>query len=270
MVWLLVLLLATDPWPEPPAEVVQIWERGTGVRTGRLRRKYEELKKAEEDLASAKATKLQGTAQKIRAIRKTLSELEKKTPELRREYAQLKTDQFSFTWLDCFDLVPGEIGKLSYPDWDPEKVAPTFEVFQVLGQAEMLLRTGQRITCVRGVPTKGVVDGARVKIEPRLRVTSTTTYPTIVGGTNTVFVLEPFDMTEFNRWLPQLQKTMWRTWTDATGKHTTEARAKKVSEKTVVLEKLEGGEVELSLSSLSVQDRSFLNSTGEQGGTKND
>ena len=44
---------------------------------------------------------------------------------------------------------------------------------------------------LKDIDTSGVVDGQKIKIDGALKVTGTKTYKTMLGGTSTVFVLEP-------------------------------------------------------------------------------
>jgi hypothetical protein len=55
------------------------------------------------------------------------------------------------------------------------------------------LETKEIMLMVKGVSTKGATDGAGFDLPQVFEVTDTETYKTAVGGSNTVFVIEPMD-----------------------------------------------------------------------------
>jgi hypothetical protein len=65
-------------------------------------------------------------------------------------------------------------------------------VMQVIDEDNMLvgLPAGQRLW-VKGFKTEGLTDGKPFRISNIVKVTGTTTYKTAIGGTKTVFVIEP-------------------------------------------------------------------------------
>ncbi len=75
------------------------------------------------------------------------------------------------------------------------------EVVQIIGDTEMLVRLkgpgGEPqsiLTLVRNVPTAGLVDGGGVSLYGTFEVAGTEQYNTAGGGSNTVTVIEPFDV----------------------------------------------------------------------------
>lgn len=74
----------------------------------------------------------------------------------------------------------------------------TAKVVQVINQSEMRVdfRSSKGPVFLRGVPTKGLVDGGIVRINGYVEVIGTETYRTAIGGSNTVFVVEPLLFTD--------------------------------------------------------------------------
>lgn len=52
-------------------------------------------------------------------------------------------------------------------------------------------RPVHEVVWLRGIDTKGLADGSKVELDKPLKITGTETYETIMGGSKTVFVLEP-------------------------------------------------------------------------------
>ena len=65
------------------------------------------------------------------------------------------------------------------------------EVFQVLGNNSILVNMGGTIVKVDNISTTNVVTGTPLELSQSFVVTSQYTYPTVDGGSNTVFVLMP-------------------------------------------------------------------------------
>lgn len=81
-----------------------------------------------------------------------------------------------------------------------------FLVMNVIDEDEMLIRARtlsgvsdfSEPVLIRGISTVGITTDAKVDLRGKFfEVVETWTYATAIGGTNTVFVLEPFDMTGF-------------------------------------------------------------------------
>ena len=69
-----------------------------------------------------------------------------------------------------------------------------FEVFQVIDGDTMLIKNGKEIMCLEGFSTAGIADKDNVRLAALMQVTGTTQYRTAIGGTRTVFVIEPFPL----------------------------------------------------------------------------
>lgn len=115
-----------------------------------------------------------------------------------------KVDLRSFPLIDPTNPVEGQIGTLSkkYPK-GVHLIVVDYKVAQVIGEDEMLVSVGnpnesKQVTLKLCVSTKGVVDGQEIKGVPPgvFIVTGTETYRTANGGSNTVWVLKPFDIEE--------------------------------------------------------------------------
>jgi hypothetical protein len=258
MIGLLFFLMCADSWKEPPPEVLAIWNTRFAKADEHLPKAIAALAQKETDLQAAKRAKAKATKKTLAEAGDLVRRCEMEVKFSRESIENIKTLAFSMPRLNCFDLALGQLGLLSYPDGTVGAQPATFTVLQVLGPTEMLLKTGQKATLVRGLPTDGLVDDGSVTIRQVLRVSKTERYTTTDGATNTVFVLEPHDTSQLDHWLPQLQKTRWRRWTDATGKFSIEARAVDFQDDTVTLRKLDDSEVQLPFSKLSKEDQRFL------------
>jgi len=82
--------------------------------------------------------------------------------------------------LDPETFSRGQIGSL-----------PPFEVEQVLGPREMLVSIDSDFFKLRDVATDDVADDQNLHLKGLFFVCETETYNTVIGGTNTVYVLEP-------------------------------------------------------------------------------
>lgn len=85
---------------------------------------------------------------------------------------------------------PLAVGRIGY--------LPDAEIFQIVDDNMALLSVGSDIVMVRKIDFSAAVDGKGGNVVPMMKVTRTTTYTTTLGGTNTVFVLEPFDIEKYN------------------------------------------------------------------------
>ena len=72
-------------------------------------------------------------------------------------------------------------------------VSHWFNVFNIVNENEMLVQMYDQNVWVRGIPTTGLVDGKRVSLDRVFEVTGMKRYPTAIGGSTTVFVIEPFE-----------------------------------------------------------------------------
>ena len=134
-----------------------------------------------------------------------------------------------------------------------------------------------------GFPTGGATDGVAVRIDSLIRITKTTTYPTAAGGTKTVLVAEPVDMDslkipaderakrhqqaeekqqkekqEADAKQQAVEAAKWRTWTDASGTHKTEAKFSGLLSGNVKLTKRDGSVLTLPLEKLSDDDKEWV------------
>ena len=113
-----------------------------------------------------------------------------------------------------------------------------------------------------------------------MEVTRTETYNTAAGGTNTVFVVEPFDRerlvqilataseaadeqaaaeTKAEREQQEAEEAkLWRTWTSGNGQFTVEAKLLSLAVGKAELEKRDGTAVDVELDILSPEDREFV------------
>ena len=170
-----------------------------------------------------------------------------------------------------------------------------FEVMQVIDDYNMLIAsqrnattvdplnvvetTKERWVWVSGVPTKGIVDDSVVKLEQVFEVVDTKRYAAAIG-TNTVFVIQPFEIQSPDKLLAVLKvepkkpmpkpiepaKPMYgeREWTSADGKFTVEATFIESEDGKVKLRLADKREIEVDVESLSEEDQAYLGEIEEQ------
>ena len=82
------------------------------------------------------------------------------------------------------------------------------KILQIIDSRSMLLEPYSfaadhpKAVMVRGVATSGHVDDGYISITKMLKVIGTIQYTTVIGGSRTVFVLEPFDVEPFRNAIP--------------------------------------------------------------------
>ncbi|MFH1265255.1 MAG: SHD1 domain-containing protein, partial [Planctomycetota bacterium] len=169
-----------------------------------------------------------------------------------------------------------EVGVLraQVPDAGPQSVY----VFQVVDEDSMLIeirysRRDKLVCWLDGFSTNGVVDGDRHSgVAALLEVTGTRQYATTLGGTKTVFVLEPFgldvdpsgDQPAEKRQGGQ-RKTVNqdgarapRLWTDTTSKFQVMAVFVTLVKGPVKLRKSDGAEITVPFERLSKEDKEWI------------
>lgn len=178
-----------------------------------------------------------------------------------------------------------DIGDFGYlPDhvvpFDGEENSWQFKVQQVVDERNMLVKV-TRFSHTRGREAatyliwvvgqyKGVVDDQNVTFNEVFRVTGTKQYPTAIGGSKTVFMLEQFDIAPIVERLKaeaaakQPEKTEtdareeWREWSDATGQFKLTARLISVTDGKVKLEKKDGSVANVPIDKLSEADQTVV------------
>ncbi len=68
------------------------------------------------------------------------------------------------------------------------------DIVQIKNTAEMLVLCDDVYLWIQGLSNAGLTDGVRVAIPDLMLVSERKTYPTVMGGTRTLLVLEPFDI----------------------------------------------------------------------------
>lgn len=116
----------------------------------------------------------------------------------------------------------------------------------------------------------GVIDGQNVTLKSVFRVTGTKQYTTAIGGSKTVFMLEPFDIAPIVERLkaeaaankPAEPKPdavpEFREWSDATGQFKLTARLISVADGKVKLEKQDGSVANVPVDKLSEADQKVV------------
>ncbi|KKL54196.1 hypothetical protein LCGC14_2267800 [marine sediment metagenome] len=124
----------------------------------------------------------------------------------------------------------------------------------------------QKVTAwIRGISTENFSDDTVYTDGRVFHVSGTRTYASTDGGTNTVLVLQPLDVTPFLRPIVQDEGVprpppgiKVRTWRAATGGFSVEAIFVKVSAGQVTLRKLDGTEITLPMARLSEADQQWI------------
>ena len=199
MGWLL-LLSGVVQAGEPPAEVLAVWEAGWAHRTAGAVYCGEPLKRARAKLAESKTMKLPKSQVKKRPA--MVAEAAERVEQIEGEIRKLDAIPWRPQRLLVHKLEVGQIGVLD--------TTLTWVVSQVLGPEEMLVRAffhrSYWTLAVRGVSTAGLVDDRVVDLRQIVKISGTKMYETVIGGSRTVFVVEPWDQTELDKWLPELEK----------------------------------------------------------------
>jgi len=170
------------------------------------------------------------------------------------------------------ELKVGQIGGIAY----------LVDIFQVIDKRNMLIKASDTVIWLQGFDTAGLVDDGRIKLTELLEVVGTRTYEAAIG-TNTIFVVEPFDDTELKQHLAALaaakkrraaeelaaseakieatrqriEVAKRRTWTS--GQYKVEAQFVSFISGKVTLKRLDNGkEITLPMELLSKEDQEFI------------
>jgi hypothetical protein len=82
-----------------------------------------------------------------------------------------------------------KVGKAAYVDY--------IKAVQIIDQTTALGSVGGELAMFRGFSTQGIVDGQVLARNRSVLVTEITNYKTALGATKTVFVVEPFDLDQW-------------------------------------------------------------------------
>ena len=150
-------------------------------------------------------------------VRRAVKQMKAQIEAIRAHFEELQGGALPNRYIYSPKFAAGQLGRIS----------EQLRVAQVVSDSEMFVvpvemvagtgrtpdearrrsytREGERFL-IKGMQTEGFTDGVDInwKILPSVfAVVGTKTYRTAIGGTNTVFVLEPFDMAKIK---PQLEK----------------------------------------------------------------
>lgn len=197
----------------------------------------------------------------------------KQKPAIEAELSRIESGPLVIPKIDAFALRVGDIGWLDYGDHVVGVAPRTFRVVQVLNAEQMLIRTGKRLTLVRGLPTAEIDDGSDVTISKVMHVVGNATYRTAAGGTNTVLVAEPFDHATLMKVISAAaaaekriaseqaaaeKEQQFRTWVSRDGRFTVEARLVSFAGGKATLERRDGKQIDVSPALLSPADNSYI------------
>ena len=111
--------------------------------------------------------------------------------------------------LNANGLNVGAIGNLSFSPNNTGKdrqYKVLAEVFQIISEKEMLVEMYGKIVSVEGKSTVGMVDDQKFHLSGAYHVTGTKKYETAAGGSNTVFVIRPFENDKLIELVKHLQE----------------------------------------------------------------
>ena len=178
--------------------------------------------------------------------------------------------------LDVAVVKVGDIGRLVGCLDSSSGDRITWKVFQVIDGRNMIVQSkidsAEKVVWVSGVNTTGIADKSYQRLGQVFEVTGTKQYGTAIGGTNTVLVLSLFSIQDTDAFIAKFKVERptkkvaatkvdvreLRTWTDATGKFTIQAKFGGLIGGKVLLVKEGGSKVYLTREQLSEADRKYL------------
>ncbi len=152
------------------------------------------------------------------------------------------------------------------------------EIGQILNDKEMFIipyrlkitaytrkiNMGPRIL-FRGWSTKNYTTGQRIISNEWTKVTGTYKYTTVMGGTNTIFIIEPLNIEKLKPFLKidkpnQLKTTLksLRIWTDKTGRFSIKASFMGYLDGKVKLYKENKQTIIININNLSIDDQNYI------------
>lgn len=169
-------------------KVARLRMAAESIRTARLREDQDFMAEYEARLRKAKRGKID--PDNARFARFTYADRREKRRVIQEERAQLaEFEAFVAHWRGACTIIPalpnpprvGDLGELPY-----------IRVLQIIDADEMRVKTRHgRDLWLRGVVTRGHVDGVRLKPAGIFEVTTTKTYTTALGAARTVLAAEP-------------------------------------------------------------------------------
>lgn len=136
-------------------------------------RRSQDTKKLQEQLDRAKKKK---DKKAIKETQKSISDIASKTYK-----PTLPSNQFA-------------TGRIGHPE------SPLFKVVSVIDDQTALLMQANTIYMLKGSPTKGMSDGAQLKLTQCIEIGETENYTATSGAKKTVLTIKPFDATEIDKY----------------------------------------------------------------------
>jgi len=129
---------------------------------------------------------------------------------LKDKLKKLKADEYPIVPEITLDqLAVGGIGRFEYPSYCTESGnVVQFEVQQVIDEKQMLVRAFGKLIWIQGLSTNGIVDNQHIVLDNIFCINETKTYETAIGGTKTVFVAEPFDVTPYLQEIEEMKEIL--------------------------------------------------------------
>ncbi len=150
-----------------------------------------QLADARRELAGIRRKRFSKRAVKVRVMKKQnqrISALKRKIEKLRSADPLPELTDCA-VWHRLADPKIGSIGR-----WHPRQI---FTVSQVIDENNMLVRRGSATFWFEGFSTEGLVDDSTISATMTTVVAGTKKYTTVLGGSRTVFVFKPIDVSPY-------------------------------------------------------------------------
>lgn len=175
-----------------------------------------------------------------------------------------------------------EVGAFGVLEIDSDSGGPygkeiLFVATQVIDSTNLIAKYGRKFIWISNVSTDGIIDGQYVRLTNVMKVTRTKTYKTALGGSSTVFVVEPVDprpadaamatmlaerkgrtTTPPKRVFDMVRGKSFRTWTSATGEFNVDAEFLAMAAGQVMLSKTDGTMIIVPLEKLCDDDKEWI------------
>ncbi|MEX2673412.1 MAG: hypothetical protein WD294_15035 [Phycisphaeraceae bacterium] len=145
------------------------------AEVNRLQRQVEQ---AQQKIGEVTATDRRERRDKIAVHQRTMNQARQDLAQVRR------SDEFPTPILTIADFEIGAVGRID------DRIR--MEILQVIDDGNALVRVGRDTTIwLSGVNVANRVDGERVSLKETVAITESRRYETAIGGSRTVFVMEP-------------------------------------------------------------------------------
>lgn len=144
-------------------------------------------------------------------------------------------------------------------------ITNSIEVLQITGDSKFLGKAAKATLLFEGFDTSKFADGESVGLSQVVKITTTETYTTVIGGSKTVYKVVPLNEQEKASLIESQTKKRepykgetFRTWTDSTKKFSVDAWFVERDKAEIVLKKESGDVIRIPLSKLSIEDKKWI------------